>query len=412
MVARSHPVTQRPRPGPLSGVRVVEAGQLIAGPFCGHLFADYGAEVIKVEAPGVGDPVRTWGGLYRGLGLYWPLLAREKKSVTLDLRQPAGQEALKTLVGTADVLVENFRPGTMERWGLGWEQVRQINPRTVMVRITGYGQTGPYRDRAGYGGIAEAMSGFRYLSGEPGRTPVRVGISIGDSLAATHGYIGALLALYARDRPGGTGRGQMVDVGIYEALWAHMESLLPQYEKLGIVRQPTGPVLPGIAPSNVYPTSSGEWVTIGANQDTVFKRFAAALEHPEWAADGAPFSTHAGRGARQAELDALVAEWTSQRTADEVLSAMDRAGVPAGRIYTAADIARDPHYRAREMILEIPEPGLGGETVSTQGIVPKLSDTPGRVTRGGPLLGEHTDEVLAPLLGPERLAQLKQQRVV
>jgi crotonobetainyl-CoA:carnitine CoA-transferase CaiB-like acyl-CoA transferase len=391
---------------------VIEAGQMIAGPFCGHLFADYGAEVIKVEAPGQGDVMRRWGGRYRGLGLYWPLIARQKKSVTLDLRQPEGQALLKELLPTADVLIENFRPGTLEKWGLGWEDVGRLNPRLVMVRVTGYGQTGPYRDKAGFGAIGEAMSGFRYLSGEPGRPPVRVGVSIGDALAATHGFIGAMLALYARDRPGGSGRGQVVDVGIYEAMWAYMEAILPEYEKLGQVRQPVGPILPGLAPSNVYPTADGEWVVIGANQDNVFRRFAAALGRPEWAAEGAPFSTHEGRGAGQTELDDAIAAWTRERPTEAILGSMDQAGVPAGRIYTAADIARDPHYAAREMVIAVPEPALDGEEVRMQGVVPKLSDTPARVTRGAPLLGEHNDEIWGALVGTEHLAELRRRGVV
>jgi crotonobetainyl-CoA:carnitine CoA-transferase CaiB-like acyl-CoA transferase len=398
--------------GPLHGIRVVETGTMIAGPFCGHLFADYGAEVIKVEDPRGGDIMRRWGGLYKGLGLYWPILAREKKSVTLDLRQPEGQDLLQQLMATADVLVENFRPGTLEKWGLGWAQVHALNPRAVMVRVSGYGQTGPYRDKTGFGSVGEAMSGFRYLTGEPDRAPVRAGISIGDSLAATQGFIGAMLALYARDRPGGSDQGQMVDVGIYEALWAYMESILPEYEKLGRVRRPTGSILPGIAPSNVYPTADDEWVVIGGNQDAVFKRMAAAMEHAEWTCEGGPFVTHEQRGGRQLELDGLIAEWTRTRSTDAVLHAMDAAGVPAGRIYTAADIAGDPHYAARGMIVEVPDPALHGETVRMQGVVPVLSETPARVTRGGPLLGEHNDEIWGAIAGRERLAELRQRSII
>jgi crotonobetainyl-CoA:carnitine CoA-transferase CaiB-like acyl-CoA transferase len=397
--------------GALAGVRVVEVGQLIAGPFCGHLFADHGAEVVKVEPP-EGDIMRKWGGNYKGVGLYWPILSRQKKSVTLNLREASAQEMLRSLLTTADVLVENFRPGTLEKWGLGWAELQDINPRLIMIRVTGYGQTGPYRDKAGFGAIGEAMSGFRYLSAEPGRPPIRVGISIGDSLAATQGFIGGLLALYNRDRSGGSGRGQVVDVGIYEAMWAYMEAILPEYEKLGQIRQPTGPALPGIAPSNVYPTADGQWVVIGANQDNVFRRFAAAIEHPEWAVEGAPLATHHGRGAQQVELDDAIATWTHARSVDEILHIMDAAGVPAGRIYTAADIAVDPHYASREMVISVPEPGLGGETVRVQGVVPKLSDTPGHVSRGGPLLGEHNDEIWGSLLGTERVAELAQMRVI
>ncbi len=385
---------------------------MIAGPFCGHLFADHGATVVKVEDPRGGDVMRRWGGLYKGLGLYWPIIGREKQSATLDLRVPEGQDLLRRLLVGADVLVENFRPGTMERWGIGWEDLHALNPSLVMVRVSGYGQTGPYRSKTGFGAVGEAMSGFRYLSGEPGRPPVRAGISIGDSLAATYGFVGALLALYARDRPGGRGSGQLVDVAIYEAMWTYMESILPEYEKLGRVRQPTGAILPGIAPSNVYPTSDGEWVVIGANQDTVFKRFAEALGEPDWADERGRFATHEARGERQDELDGLIAEWTRARTADDVLRVMDEAGVPAGRIYTAADIAGDPHYAAREAIVEVAEPGLGGETVRAQAVAPKLSDTPGVVVRGGPLLGEHNDLVWGPLVGPEKLAELRARGVV
>lgn len=401
-----------PSGGPLAGLRVVELGQMIAGPFCGHLFADYGAEVIKVEPPGEGDIMRKWGGVYKGLGLYWPLLSRGKKSVTLDLRQAAGQDLLGELVKTSDVLVENFRPGTMEKWNLGWEQVHAINPRTVMVRVSGYGQTGPYRDKTGFGAIGEAMSGFRYLSGEPGRAPVRVGISIGDALAATHGFIGGLLSLYVRDRVGGSGEGQVVDVGIYEAMWAYMESILPEYEKLGTIRQPTGTLLPGIAPSNVYPSRSGDWIVIGANADNVFRRLAAALGHPEWADEGAAYSTHHGRGQHQLELDEQIVEWTSQREADEILRVMDGAGVPAGRIFTAAEIARDPHYAAREMVIRVPEPNLDGEEVPMQGVVPKLSATPGYVKRGGPRLGEHNQEIWGSLRGVQQVKALESRGIV
>jgi crotonobetainyl-CoA:carnitine CoA-transferase CaiB-like acyl-CoA transferase len=400
------------RNGALSGIRVIETGQLIAAPFCGHLFADHGAEVIKVEAPGQGDPLRQWGGIYKGLGMYWPIMSREKKSVTINLRVPEGQDLLRRLVETADVWVENFRPGTLERWGLGWERVRELNPRLVMVRVTGYGQTGPYRDKAGFGAIGEAMSGFRYLSGEPGRAPVRVGISIGDSLAATQGFAGAMMALYHRDRPGGSGRGQVIDVGIYEAMWAYMESILPEYDKLGLVREPTGSILPRLAPSNVYPTADGSWIVMGANQDTVFRRLAKAIGKPEWAHDGSRYQSHLGRADHQAELDDEIAQWTLTRSAAEVLTILDAAGVPAGRIYTAADIAADPHYAAREMVISAPEPGLDGEPVRMQGIVPKLSDTPSAITRGGPLLGEHTREILAPLVGIEAMASLTANGVV
>ncbi len=382
----------------LEGLRVIELGHIIGGPFCGHLFADHGAEVIKVEPPDTGDPMRQWGGLYRGIGLYWSIIGRGKKSVTLDLRTPPGQTMLRELAATADVIVENFRPGTLERWGLGWEELRTINPRLVMVRISGFGQDGPYRDRAGFGSVAEAMSGFRHLSGEPGRRPVRVGISLGDAMAATQGFLGALLALLARDRPAGTGTGQLVDVALYEAMWMYMESTLAEYAKLGRLREPTGSLLPGVAPSNVYPTADGEWILIGANQDSVFSRLAAAMDRPDLIAPDSPYRSHLGRGQAQSALDDEIAEWTANRPAETTLETLRAAGVPAGRIYTARDIAADPHYAARGMIIDVPEPGLGGETVPMPGIVPKLSDTPGRVVRGAPLLGEHNDEILGALI--------------
>ncbi|HEY2165548.1 MAG TPA: CoA transferase [Jatrophihabitantaceae bacterium] len=398
--------------GSLHGVRVLELGHIIGGPFCGHLFADHGAEVIKVEPPGIGDPMREWGGLYHGVGLYWTIIARGKRSVTIDLRRAEGQQLIRELVATADVLVENFRAGTLERWGIGWEELHRLNPRLIMVRISGYGQDGPYRDRAGFGSVAEAMSGFRYLSGEPGRAPVRVGISIGDALAATQGFVGALMALFARDRPGGSGRGQVVDVALYEAMWMYMESTLPEYDKLGQVRGPSGPVLPGIAPSNVYPTRDGDWVLIGANQDTVFGRLAGVVGRPDWVAPDAKYATHVGRGTHQAELDSELTEWTRTLDGAELLKLLDEAGVPSGRIYTARDISTDEHFAARDMIVEVEEPTLGGETIRGPGVVPKLSHTPGRVRRGSPVLGEDNDSVLGCLVGATELDRLRGAGVV
>jgi crotonobetainyl-CoA:carnitine CoA-transferase CaiB-like acyl-CoA transferase len=398
--------------GSLAGLRVLELGHIIGGPFCGHLFADHGAEVIKIEPPGAGDPMREWGGLYRGVGLYWTIIARGKKSVTIDLRQPEGQELVRGLARDADVVIENFRPGTLERWGLGWTELHEINPRLVLVRISGYGQDGPYRDRAGFGSVAEAMSGFRHLSGEPGRPPVRVGVSLGDALAATQGFTGALMALLARDRPGGTGLGQVVDVALYEAMWLYMESLLPEYEKLGHVRSATGAVLPGIAPSNVYPTRDGEWVIIGANQDTVFARLADVAGRPDWSAPGSNYETHLGRGARQAELDDELSEWTRTLDSGELLKLLADAGVPSGRIYTARDIATDDHFAARQMIIDVAEPSLDGELVREPGVVPKLSATPGGVRRGSPRLGEHTEEILGACVGREGLQTLRTVGVI
>jgi formyl-CoA transferase/succinyl-CoA--D-citramalate CoA-transferase len=398
--------------GALVGLRVLEVGHIIGGPFCGHLFADHGAEVIKVEPPGVGDPMRAWGGLYKGVGLYWSIIGRGKKSVTLDLRQEAGQKAFRDLAATADVVVENFRPGTMERWGIGPDDLREINPRLVMVRITGFGQTGPYRDRAGFGSVAEAMSGFRHLSGEPDRQPVRVGISIGDALGGTQGLVGALMALWSRDRRGGTGVGQVVDVALYEALWMYMESLAAEFVKLDRIRQPTGALLAGIAPSSVYPTRDGEWLIIGANQDSVFRRLAGLMGRDDWIVEDSPYRDHELRGAGQQALDESIADWTCRHSADELLAGLGEAGVPSGRIYTARDIVGDPHYAAREMIVDVPEPGLAGETVPMPGIVPKLGSTPGSLTRGAPLLGEHNTEVLGPLLGASEFAELLSTGVV
>ncbi|MDT4937962.1 MAG: formyl-CoA transferase [Pseudonocardiales bacterium] len=398
--------------GSLAGLRVLELGHIIGGPFCGHLFADHGAEVIKVEPPDAGDPMREWGGLYRGVGLYWTIIGRGKKSVTIDLRHPDGQELVRRLARDVDVVVENFRPGTLERWGLGWDELHAVNPRLVLVRISGFGQDGPYRDRAGFGSVAEAMSGFRHLSGEPGRPPVRVGISLGDALAATQGFTGALMALFARDRTGGTGIGQVVDVALYEAMWMYMESTLPEYEKLGRVRGPSGPVLPGIAPSNVYPTRDGDWVIIGANQDSVFGRLAELAGRPDWSAAGGRYDTHLARAARQTELDDELTEWTRGMESNELLKLLAEAGVPSGRIYTSRDIATDDHFAARDMIIEVAEPTLDGEVVREPGVVPKLSGTPGTVRRGSPLLGEHNDEVLAGAVGGERLAELRSAGVV
>nr|WP_095406956.1 CoA transferase [Mycobacterium talmoniae] len=399
-------------PGALHGLRVLEVGHIIGGPFCGHLFADHGAEVIKVEPPGCGDPMRTWGGLYKGVGLYWSIIGRGKKSVTVDLRQRRGQHAFRELAATADVVVENFRPDTMERWSLGPDDLSDVNSRLIMVRITGFGQTGPYRDRAGFGSVAEAMSGFRYLSGEPGRPPVRVGISIGDALAGTQGLVGALMALWSRDRMGGTGRGQVVDVALYEAMWMYMESLAAEFTKLERSREPTGALLPGVAPSSVYPTRDGEWLIIGANQDSVFRRLATVMGRDSWLAADSPYRNHELRGAAQMELDEAVGAWTIGFGADELLAMLAEAGVPSGRIYTARDIVGDPHYAAREMIVDVPEPGLGDETVPMPGVVPKLSATPGALTRGAPLLGEHNLEVLGALLGASEIEELQLAGIV
>ncbi|HSK99543.1 MAG TPA: CoA transferase [Rubrobacteraceae bacterium] len=383
---------------PLEGVRVVEMGSLLAGPFCGQLLGDFGAEIIKVEPPGKGDPMREWGRHRKeGRTLWWPIIARNKKSVTLNLREKEGQNLARRLIESADVLVENFRPGTMERWGLGYEDLREANPGLVMVRVSGYGQTGPYRDQAGFGSIGEAMGGIRHVTGFPDRPPPRVGISLGDSLAATFGALGAVTALYNREARGG--RGQVVDVGIYEAVLALMESTIPEYALAGHIRGRTGAILPFVAPSNTYPTADGDYVVIGANADTVFGRFARALGHPEWA-ESERYATHHARGENQQELDDLISEWTRERAAEEVLETMREAGVPAGKLFTARDMVEDPHYAARHNVVEVEDAEIG--PFPMQNVVPRLTETPGEVRWTGPKLGQHNDEVLGELLGLDK----------
>jgi succinyl-CoA---D-citramalate CoA-transferase len=379
---------------PLEGVRVVEMGSLLAGPFCGQLLADFGAEVIKVEPPGKGDPMRQWGRHRKnGRTLWWPIIARNKKSVTLNLREEEGQELVRKLIAGADVLVENFRPGTMERWGLGYEDLSAANPSLVMVRVSGYGQTGPYRDRAGFGSIGEAMGGIRHVTGFPDRPPPRVGISFGDSLAATFGALGAVTALYNREARGGSG--QVVDVGIYEAVLALMESTIPEYALAGHIRGRTGAILPFVAPSNTYPSSEGDYIVIGANADTVFRRLAKALGHPEWAEDER-YATHHARGENQEELDDMISAWTKERSADDVLEVMNEAGVPAGKLFTAKDMVEDPHYAARENVVTVEDQEIG--PFPMQNVVPRLSETPGKVRWTGPTLGQHNDEVYGGVL--------------
>ncbi|NNH68507.1 CoA transferase [Nocardia uniformis] len=395
--------------GPLADLRVIEMGQLLAGPFCGQLLGDFGAEVIKLEAPGVGDPMRQWGREQsQGKSLWWPVVARNKKSVTCDLRNPEGQRLARELIADADIVIENFRPGTMERWGLGYERLREINPGLIMVRVTGYGQTGPYAPRAGYGSIGEAMGGIRYTTGDPENAPARTGISIGDSLAAVFATIGTLAAVHHRER---TGQGQLVDSAIYEAVLAMMESLLPEYAITGYQRERTGSVLPNVAPSNVYPTAGGEMVLIAANQDSVFTRLTELMGRPELAVDER-YCNHTARGARMAELDELIATWTATADAEELLEKLHTAGVPAGRIYTARDMFTDPHFAAREAIVRITHPELG--ELPMQNVVPKLSATPGSVRHAGPELGEHNAEVYGELLGldADQIAKLAQTGVI
>lgn len=395
--------------GPLADLRVLELGTLLAGPFCGQLMGDLGAEVIKIEPPNQGDPMRNWGReKVHGKSLWWPVVARNKKSITLDLRQDAGQELLRELVCKTDFLIENFRPGTLEKWGCGYEQLAAINPRLIMVRMSGYGQTGPYAPRAGFGAIGEAMGGLRYVVGDPSTPPSRMGISIGDSLAATFGCLGALSALHYREK---TGRGQAVDSAIYEAVLNMMESLITEYDQTGYVRERTGAILPNVAPSNVYPTCDGSSVLIAANQDTVFARLAEAMGEPGMAKQP-QYATHVARGAHQVELDARISAWTKSKTRDELLSLMERFGVPAGLIYRASEMLQDPHFAARQAIVSVPHPDFG--TLRMQNVAPKLSETPGSVRSPSPALGEHNDEVFMGLmrLAPERYAALRAANVI
>ncbi|NGT14692.1 CaiB/BaiF CoA transferase family protein [Achromobacter insolitus] len=376
---------------PLSGIRVLELGQLIAGPFAAKMLGEFGAEVIKIEPPGKGDPLRNWRLIHDGTSVWWQVQSRNKKSVSLDLRKPEAQDLIRTLVKDIDVVVENFKPGTMEGWGLGWEELRAINPRLVMLRVSGYGQTGPYRDLPGFGAIGEAMGGLRHLSGEPDRTPVRVGVSIGDSLSALHGVIGILLALRARDE---NGTGQMIDVALYESVFNMMESLLPEYSVFGEIRQPAGSSLPGIAPSNAYRCQDNKYVLIAGNGDSIFKRLMGVIGRLDLA-EAPELANNAGRVKHVVMLDDAISQWTGQHPLDEVLARLNDGQIPAGKIYDVADIAADPHYRARGMILDGALPD--GTPVQVPGIVPKLSETPGEVRSSAPALGQDTDEVLGGL---------------
>jgi len=394
--------------GPLSGIRVVELGTLIAAPFAARLFAEFGAEVIKIEQPGSGDPLRRWRKLHQGTSLWWYLQSRNKKSIAIDLKSPDGRDVALRLAAQADVVIENFKPGSLEKLGLGWDVLSKLNPDLTLVRISGYGQTGPYRDRSGFGAIGEAMGGLRFTSGDPDSPPARVGISIGDSLASLHGVIGALMSLLRVKT--GQGRGQVVDVSLYESVFNLMESLVPEYDLMGHVRTRTGGALPGISPSNTYPSSDGRHVVIAGNSDAIFKRLMLVIGRPDLADDPA-LASNDGRVRSNALLDAAITAWTSQRTMDEILARLDAADVPAGRIYSVADIVDDPHYAAREMILPTELPG--DVTVKMPGIAPKLSDTPGAVKWPGPTLGQHTDEVLAGLgLQAGDIAQLRRSGAV
>ena len=394
-------------PAALAGVRVVEMGQLIAGPFCGKTLGEFGADVIKIEAPETGDPLRNWRLIKEGTSVWWQVQSRNKRSVALDLRQKEGQAIARQLIAEADVLVENFRPGTLEGWGMSPQELHQLNPGLVMLRISGYGQTGPYRDLPGFGAIGEAMGGLRHLTGEPGRVPVRVGVSIGDTLAALHGTIGVLTALYHRKVNGG--KGQVIDVALHEAVFNVMESLIPEYSAFGVVREAAGSALPGIAPSNAYPCQDG-WVLVAGNGDSIFKRLMDTIGRPDLGA--APdLADNAGRVARVQELDAAIGAWSAQRTVQQVLDALGNARVPAGKVYTAKDIAEDPHYRARDMLLS--QTTRDGFTVQVPGIVPKLSATPGTIRSSAPHLGDDTDAVLAEAgLSDKQIALLRSKGVI
>jgi crotonobetainyl-CoA:carnitine CoA-transferase CaiB-like acyl-CoA transferase len=381
----------------LAGLKVLELGQLIAGPFAGKTLADFGADVIKIEPTEGGDPLRTWRLLREGTSVWWEVQSRNKRSVALDLRTSEGQAAVRALAAEADVLIENFKPGTMEGWGLGWEALHALNPKLVMLRVSGYGQTGPYRDKPGFGVLGEAMGGLRHLTGEPGRVPVRTGVSIGDTLAALHGVIGVLMALRHREVNGG--QGQVVDVALYESVFNVMESLLPEYDAFGAVRGAAGSALPGIAPSNAYRCGDGAYVLIGGNGDGIFKRLMRAIDRPDLADDPA-LARNDGRVARVAEIDAAIEAWTVQRPIADVISALDAAAVPAGRIYTVADIAADPQYQARDMIVQTHD--ADGRPLKVPGIVPKLSATPGRLRTPAPRLGEHGGDVLGSEGWPSR----------
>ena len=391
----------------LSGLKVVELGQLIAGPFAAKTLADFGADVVKIETPKTGDPLRKWRLLKDGTSVWWQVQSRNKRSVALDLKEKEAQDIVRQLVKDADVLIENFRPGAMEGWGLGPDALLALNPRLIMLRISGYGQTGPYRDKPGFGVVAEAMSGLRHLTAEPGRVPVRVGVSIGDTLASLHGVIGILTALHEREK---SGQGQVIDVALYEAVFNCMESLLPEYSAFGAVREAAGTALPGIAPSNAYRCIDEGYVLIAGNGDSIFKRLMQTLGRDDLGNDPA-LTDNAGRVKRVAEIDTAIGAWAARLTVDQVLEALDKAAVPAGRIYTVADIAADPHYQAREMIQHLQMDD--GTSLAVPGIIPKLSRTPGSHRRNAPSIGQDTDAVLNEIgLTTAQIQALKDKGIV
>jgi len=394
-------------PSALQGVRVIEMGQLIAGPFAGKTLGEFGADVIKIEAPGAGDPLRNWRLIQKGTSVWWQVQSRNKRSIALDLRSREGQDIARQLIAEADVLIENFRPGTLEAWGMGWEALQKLNPGLVMLRISGYGQTGPYRDMPGFGVVGEAMGGLRHLTAEPGRVPVRVGVSIGDTLAALHGALGVMMALYHRKVNGGAG--QVIDVALHEAVFNVMESLIPEYSAFGAVREAAGSALPGIAPSNAYLCRDG-YVLVAGNGDSIFKRLMETIGRPDLG-NAPDLANNAGRVQRVAEIDAAIGAWTQTRSIQEVLDALNAARVPVGRVYTAKDIFDDPHYKARDMILT--QHTRDGDDIAVPGIVPKLSATPGTLRSSAPHLGDDTDNVLQQMgLQPDQIATLRSKGIV
>jgi formyl-CoA transferase len=384
-------IMNNPSPGPLAGLKVLELGQLIAGPFAAKTLSDFGAEVIKIEPPEGGDPLRQWRLLKDGTSVWWQVQSRNKRSLAMDLKSAEAQDIVRRLAGESDVLIENFRPGAMEAWGLGPDVLTALNPKLIMLRISGYGQTGPYRDKPGFGVVAEAMSGLRHLTAEPGRVPVRVGVSIGDTLASLHGVIGILMAMHERQK---SGHGQVIDVALYEAVFNCMESLLPEYSAFGAVREPAGSALPGIAPTNAYLCKDGGYVLVAGNGDSIFKRLMTAIGRDDLAQDPS-LADNRGRVARVQELDAAISAWTAQHSVEQALQVLDTAKVPGGKIYTVADIAADPHYLARGMIEQVTM--SDGSLLSVPGLVPKLSRTPGAHRRNAPALGQDTDAVLSEL---------------
>ncbi len=405
------PTLSDPGPGPLAGVRLIELGTLLAGPFSGRLLGDMGAEIIKVEAPDKPDPMREWGhARYNDRALWWPVQSRNKKCITLDLRSERGQELMLELVAHSDVVTENFRPGTLEKWNLAYERLSEANPRIILARVSGYGQTGPYRDRAGFAAVAEAMGGLRYINGFPGQAPPRTGISLGDSLAAMFTTQGILAALYWRDALGG-GRGQMIDISLMEGCFSMLESAVPEYDLTGNIREPSGTGLKGVAPSNLFRSRDGKWVVIAANQDTVFRRLCRAMNLPELASDER-FQTHLARGRNQEEIERIVAEWAGEHDAAEIDRVLNDAGVVCGPVYSIADIFEDAQYQARDMLLEHHDADLG--SFAGPGIVPKFSETPGAVRHTGPTLGQHNAEVYRDLLGldEDALAELRAEGII